>query len=264
MFTLKQVFVGISLATAVGAVHAQSIGSVTSNDTFLRAGATTSTGFHGPVGAPGIGLGAGETWVISLQSISLPFTKQDTFNGFTRYQLKDYTHSSPEPTPDTKNYNFNWVQVPTASNGALKVYFGLVTKKDTTNVTQAFETGDRTGFAAPAGGTVYNAAGLLVASAGGTADGSSPVKLTGTLNLNGAQTVLSGSLVDAAAAHTLAINANNVNATAGTFDGNSTYNGTSYNNSVNGHFYGAGTNSALAGTVNGGSTFQAAFGGIAQ
>lgn len=261
MFTLKQVFVGISLATAVGAVHAQSIGSVTSNDTFLRAGATTSTGFHGPVGAPGIGLGKDETWVISLQSISLPFTKYGTINDFTHYQLQDYTHDDPDPIPETKNYNFNWVQVPTASNGALKVYFGLVTKKDTTNVTQAFETGDRTGFAAPTGGTSYKAAGLLVA---GAADGSTPIALEGTLNLNGAATALSGSLVDTAAAHTLAINANNVNATAGTFDGNSTYNGTSYNNSVNGHFYGAGTNSALAGTVNGGSTFQAAFGGIAQ
>ncbi|MCH4270373.1 hypothetical protein [Kerstersia gyiorum] len=261
MFTLKQVFVGISLATAVGAVHAQSIGSVTSNDTFLRAGATTSTGFHGPVGAPGIGLGAGETWVISLQSISLPFTKQDTFNGFTRYQLKDYSHATTDPLPETKNYNFNWVQVPTASNGALKVYFGLVTKKDTTNVTQAFETGDRTGFAAPAGGTSYNAAGLLVV---GAVDGSSPTKLTGTLNLNGAATALSGSLVDAAAAHTLAINANNVNASAGTLAGTASYNGGPSTHAVNGHFYGAGANSALAGTVNGGSTFQAAFGGIAQ
>ncbi len=267
MIDMKKISVAIALLAAMGAANAyNSIGGVTGNDTFLRVGPTTSTTFHGPQYAPGIGLGAGETWYISLQSISLPYPgiSVGQVNGFERYQLLDYVHTPVEPDPQTENYNFNWLQVPTANasaSTALKVFFGTVTQKSDDS-TQAFYVGDRDGFIMPAGATTYDAAGILVAN--GT-DGSSPITLSGTLDLNSAVTKLTGSLN--ATGHTLEINKNNVinvDAIAGTFNGDATYNATNYPSSVSGHFYGSGADSSLAGTVNGNSDFQAAFGGITQ
>ncbi|MGO3742281.1 hypothetical protein [Kerstersia sp.] len=270
MIDMKKISVAIALLAAMGAANAyDSVGGVTDNDTFLRVGPATSTGFHGPEGAPGIGLGGQENWIISLQSISLPYPgiSAGQVNGFARYQLVDYAHAPVDPNnpdPQTENYNFNWLQVPTANASAataLKVFFGAVTQKSN-NHTQAFYVGDRNGFAMPTGATTYDAAGLLVPS--GT-DGSSPITLSGTLNLDAAVKVLTGSLADTSANHTLAINAGgatNVQSGPGTFNGDATYNGVDYTNSVDGHFYGSGNDSSLAGTVNGGNDFQAAIGGI--
>ncbi|RMX03459.1 hypothetical protein D8I35_16380 [Corticibacter populi] len=244
---MKKTVIATALLAVVGVASAfDSVGETTKS--FLNVGGSTfaDTHFHGPNGAPGVGFA---DYVISLSSISFSALQVGSESGFNRYQLLGYTHPGVD---GIENYNFNWAQVPT---GNQEVYFGLVTNTDSSD-TAAFYVGDRTGWAIPTSNTSYTTVALVET----TGNGSSPAVLQGTLNLvNGNLNTAGAGLTDGT--NTLVINTA-VNAGAGTFSGTSAYNSDS--GTASGAFFGSGSSSAVAGVADGGSAYQAAFGGIAQ
>lgn len=261
---MKQMFVGMALLAAFGTAHAyDSVGDTTDNSSYLRVGPTTSTGFHGPAGAPGVGLGHGESWYISLQSISIPgFTLKETVNGVGRYQLLGYAHT-PEQSVDPIDVNFNWGKVNTTGTGAKQVYFGLTTDKNTTE-TIAFYVGDKENRAVPNTDTNYAVLALVVPNG---ADGTNPQVLSGSLKFDQlAQTLNSvGDLTDGSNNLAIATSVTGTN-----FSGTGIYSNASTAATAgvaSGQFFGGGANSgssAVAGIVDGSNVFQAAFGGGAS
>ena len=234
---------------------------VTQAQTTEVIGGTTNAGIInwgisnvGPAGPhkpdyPGISVVPGE--IIDLDGISMSFLQKGTVAGYNRYYLPGYTHTDPNGGIITTN--INWARVPTVGED---VFFGLAST-GSTNTHAAFYVGDRTSYAVPVSNTSYSVGGLLATP--GT-NAATPVVLTGTLNLavSGANASLSGSL------GSLEINpsvANNVNIANGTFDGISTYGGST--GTTSGHFYGSGVgagNSAVAGIASG-TGYVASFGG---
>lgn len=266
---MKKAIIASALLAVFGAASAFDASGGATNESIVIVGGSTLSGFHGPVGAPGIGfIGADEQpqFVISLSSISLPMLEVSS-SEIGRYYLPGYPHAEPgeEPGP-TINTAFNWAQVPT---GAEEIYFGLATNdaNATHAGTAAFYVGDREGYQAPANGTSYAVSGLLASS--DSTSGASPVELTGALSLNADNSALSGNLASENNVENLIINANTVDTDQGVFSGGVIYVGElagyDANGSVNGQFYGSGSSAALAGIVNGGDAgYVASFGGIAQ
>lgn len=265
---MRKTLIAAALFSVFAGAQAQTVdvGGFSTDTGIIRVAASTvETGPFGPHHANLPGIGFDTTTFIDLQGISTSTYNVGTLAGFDYFRLPGYSHSDPAGGVITTN--LNWVRVPTAGND---VYFGLATNPGTTtNQNAAFYVGDRVGAAVPTSATSYTVGGLLALPA---TSASAPIELAGTLGLvvSGATGSLSGTLSNSSG-QSLAINpgaANNVNTSAGTFNGLASYNGgITTGSSVNGQFFGSGVgagNSAIAGTASGGSgsgAYVAAFGG---
>ncbi|CAM4308497.1 hypothetical protein [Kerstersia similis] len=279
---MKHVILASALIAIFGAAQAQtvppfnSVGNTTSdlpdNQAPLRVGGATLTGFHGPLDAPGIGFNDSSRpdgyYIISLQSIN-NFSANGSVSSagkiFNQYRLNGYAHAGNPPTGPAISTNFNWGKV---NASARQVYYGIATDhadSKPTRVDTAFEVGDNIGFVVPVAKTEYAAAGFVALAS--RAASVAPTTLTGTLTLEANYQSLHGELARTDGTGGLEISANNINATAGTFDGTSHYTNTALgyiiDGTTKGHFYSSGDTSSLAGVASGSNSadsFVASFG----
>ncbi|VCU69154.1 hypothetical protein PIGHUM_01214 [Pigmentiphaga humi] len=296
---MKHTVIALAILAASGAAQAQTVsGSVNTGSQLVVVGGATIGGFHGPLGAPGIGAYDGDNdptndQLISLQSIE-PFTRQTTLDvvegglTFAYYQLPSGFAHPPVPgggTPPATTVDMNGVKVP---NLTKNVYFGMASSGTAgvgTVEHEAWFVGDTTGRVLPAAATNYATVALLGLTGATTNDGTSLDVLQGTLSLGtptgGAASTasLTGTLSKSATSQYLDINAVATlsGAGAGTFAGNATYYVTTpvaANGTTSGQFFGnassttPGTDgSALAGVASGsylGTDYVASFGGRAN
>lgn len=267
---MKKAVLAVAMLGAFSAAQATTVGN-TAGASLVDVGPTTIGGFHGPLGAPGIGV-AGSGQLISLQSIE-PFTYIGTVSSgsanFNQYQLPSgFVH--PTPGPGTTTVDMNGFKIPGI---AQNVYFGLATSGTSSPYQQqSWYVGDQTGFAKPSATTNYDAVAILgTASTSGTA----PIILTGVLEYDSGTDILSTPtpLIDSGSTHELVLTSN-VISTSNPFGGTSEYwvSGTQVGTGdLEGRFFSASgssptTYSAVAGIAHGtsGVAYEASFGGIEQ
>ncbi|WP_133490497.1 MULTISPECIES: hypothetical protein [Alcanivorax] len=264
---MKKAVLMTALMVAVTGAQAVTLQSGTAGPDIVDVGGATIGGFHGPLGAPAIGVhDSGE--LISLQSIeSFTFHDYVTSEGvdFAHHQLAPgFIHTNPQPGEEALGIGMDGIKIPDVGKD---VYFGLASVEGTSaNQHQAWYVGDQDGFVLPTSSTDYAAVALLALP---TTSVNSPEILTGELTLNVSGTSsLSGTLTNGSGAtqNNLLIQATGNDA----FSGTSTYyvgtgSAPSSNGSVTGHFFGNGStgNSALAGVAEGNSVdYVASFGGV--
>lgn len=266
---MKKAALAVAMLGIFSTAQAATVGNTTpSASPLVDVGPTTIGGFHGPLGAPGIGV-AGSGQLISLQSIE-PFTQTGTVPSgsasFNQYHLPaGFPH--PTPGPGATTVDMNGFKIPGIAEN---VYFGLATSGTSTPYQQqAWYVGDQTGYAKPSVTTTYEAVAIL-----GTAStsGTSPIILTGEIDYNAGTDILATS---GATSHLTDGSGNQLQFTSSATGSGSTFGGTS-SYWVSGvqvgagdleaaFFSGSGTSaSAVAGIAHGtsGTAYEASFGGI--
>lgn len=256
---MKKILIAAAVFSAFAA-QAQVTGHSTNTGVVYAGASTVNAGPH-TAGNPGVGVDA-EGNIINLGGITR-FTGDGsqlvagvTFN---KYKLDGYQHI--DPADGNVSTNFNWFRIPSVASAgvAREVYFGLATEP-ASGAQAAFYVGDRTSYALPTSNTNYATVAYL-SEAGGTHVLTGNLRYDTAGTLNSATTAgVSAALTGTTTTSTLGIDTT-VNASTGSFSGNSRYNSTAVTGNATGEFYGAGTTSAVAGTATG-TGYVAAFGGI--